>query len=507
MSASPASSRPLDRRDAIALGVITLLGIALRLAFWDTQSIPSVDGTAYIRMAWSLAGGPHVDSVHQYGYPVLIRLAQLAVPDGVTAARIVALVAGILFLPALGWLTASFVAHRAWRLLPAAAAAFTPLPVRYSLTTMTEMPYLLLAVLGLGMAARRRALPAGVLLGVAYTIRPEGLLLAVVAAAFAWRRPREAARLLAGALLIVVPYVVAMGLTEGKWTLTPKSLNIAAATWEAAEEQAGGEAVGRDVSERLARYGTETARHYPGHAADVLAQLGRHSGWVPMAAAFPALMGPAALLVAGLVQIVFLPLTFIGARVRYILPFLPFLWILSVVTVEGIGSAARRLALGTLLVLAIAWGAWNGRELYTMNEDGRFPELVEAGRFLASLSTPTTVVYDRKPYTAFYAGAVGRFTPAGGYDAILDAIVARGGDYLVVNEWVAERFRPELVPLARDARLIAAEPRLAPIYFDVASPGHRTLVYRVVRPGGPPPMAGEDEVRAGILTYLSPPPR
>jgi hypothetical protein len=504
---SPRAVRPMDRRDWIVLGLVTLAAALLRILLWKTQSIPSVDGTAYIRMAWALAGGPHVDSVHQYGYPLLIRLVQFVVPDGVTAARIVALVSGIAFIPALGWLTAAFVHDRRLRLLPAAAAAFTPLMVRYSLTTMTEMPYFVLLALGLGLAARRRGLAAGVALGAAYAIRPEGLLVAMAAAVLLWRHPREAVRLVAGAAILVLPYVVVLGVTEGKWTLTPKSLNIAAGTWEAAEERAGAGISARTMAERVERYGAETARMYPKHAADMLAQLGHHSGWLPMVAALPGLAGPAALLAAGLLQIVFLPLTFIGARVRYIVPFLPILWILSVVAVERIGRPALKWGAAGLLALSIALGAWNGRALYTMNEDGYFPELVEAGKWLRTLSTATTVVYDRKPYTAFYAGAVGRFTPAGDYDAILDEVVARGGDYLVVSEWQAERWRPALLPLARDARFIAAERRLVPIYFDVGSPGHRTLIYRIVRPGGPPAMPGEDEVRGGILQYLSTPAR
>ena len=162
-----------------------------------------------------------------------------------------------------------------------------------------------------------------------------------------------------------------------------------------------------------------------------------------------------------------------------------------------------RIALTTLLIASIAFAAWSSRDLYTMNEDGYFPELVEAGTWLKGLSTPATVVYDRKPYTAFYAGAVGRFTPAGGYDAILNEIVARGGDFLVINDWVTERFRPELLPLAFDAAVVAAEPRLRPIYFEQSTRGMRTLIFRIIRPGGPPATIGEDEIRQSVLGVLS----
>ncbi|HEX7880860.1 MAG TPA: hypothetical protein VF720_15720, partial [Candidatus Eisenbacteria bacterium] len=267
----------MDRRDWVVLALITIAGLILRLLLWKTQSIPSVDGTAYLRMAMQLAGGPAVESVHQYGYPVLVRLAHFVIPDWVTAARVLALVTGVLFIPSLGWLSAAFVGNRFLRCLPAIAAAATPLMVRYSLTTMTEMPYFLLMAIGLGLAARRRALGAGIVFGLAYAIRPEGLLVAVVAAAFIAlvnRRPKEAAALLAGTALIVAPYVATIGVTQGKWTLTPKSLNIAPGTWEAAEEQAGESHAARSVAERVERYGGETARLYPKNAGDVLMQLG-----------------------------------------------------------------------------------------------------------------------------------------------------------------------------------------------------------------------------------------
>ncbi|MDZ4804692.1 MAG: hypothetical protein SGI90_07535 [Candidatus Eisenbacteria bacterium] len=495
----------IDRREWFALAAVALLGLAIRVALWSTQSIPSVDGTAYLRMAQAFAGGPGIDSVHQYGYPALIWLAHFLIPDWVLAARVVALVAGTLLIPITGWLGAAFLRDRRLRLLPAAALAVTPLAIRYSLTTMTDMPFLALFFLGIGLSARTRWLAAGAVFGASYVIRPEGLLGVLIVALLQWRRPASWVRLLAGAALIVIPYVVAVGLTDGRWTLSPKSLNIAAGSWTAAEAQAGGEVVGMGVSERLARFGGETIRLYPQRAGEVLRQLGAQSGYLPLLLGPLGLFGPTWLLLAGLSQIILLPLTFIGARVRYLFPFLPILWILSLVTIERVRRPAGRLALTLLLVGSITFAAWFSRDLYTMNEDGYFPELVEAGTWLKALCTPATIVYDRKPYTAYYAGAIGRFTPAGGYDAILDEIVARGGDFLVVHDWVTERFRPELLPLARDAAVVAAESRLRPIYFEQSARGMRTLIYRIIRTGGPPPTIGEEEIRQAVLGVLSTP--
>jgi hypothetical protein len=496
---------PPTRLEWLLLAAFTLAGLLLRVALWGTQTIPSVDGTAYLRIAQSFAGGPAVETVHQYGYPLLVRLAQFFIPDWITAARVVAFVPGVLAIPLTWWVSRRFVGPVALRFLPVAAMALTPLPVRYSLTTMTDLPFMALLLGLLGCAARGRWLAAGLLGGAGYVIRPEGLLAALVVAALqAFRRNRAAAlRVTAGALLFVVPYVVFVGMKDGRWTLTPKSINIGAATWEAAEERAGEADVPIELGTRLERFGAETAREYPRRAVDVLAQLLRQCGYLPLLLGPIGLAGPGLVLGAGLVQIVFLPLTFIGARVRYVFPFLPILWILTAIVLARVSRPALRTA-GTLLVAGgIALAAVQERALYSMNEDGWFPELVEAGVALRDLVRPDSVVYDRKPYTAYYAGAIGRYTPTGGYDAILDQLIRDGGDFLVVNDRVTESFRPELLPLIKDPRTVASETRLSPVYFEQSTRGQWTAVYRIVRPGGPPPMAGEAELRQAMIGVLS----
>jgi hypothetical protein len=482
--------------------LVTAAGIILRLALWDTQTIPSVDGTAYIRIAESFAGGRQVPTVHQYGYPLLIWLAHFGIPDWITAARAVAFVSGASLIPLTWALAAPFVASPWLRLIPAAAMASTPLPIRYSLTTMSDLPYLALFFLMLNLAARKRWMAAGLAGGASYVIRPEGLLATFVVALLQGLKRRGLLQILAGAALFVVPYVVAVGLKDGLWTLTPKTINIGPGTWEAAETQAGEEEVPADLKARVERFGAETLRLYPVRSAEVLIQLVSQVGFVPVLIGPLGLAGPSALLVAGLVHIVFLPLTFIGGRVRYVFPFLPVLWILSVIMIGRLKRRVFQWLLAASLVAGIAVSAWLGRDLYTLNEDGYLPELVEAGRWLKPYVNPSTVVYDRKPYTAFYAGAEGRYTPAGSYDAVLNEISARGGDYLVVNDWVSRSFRPELLPLATDPRVIAAERRVVPIYFTQSERGFRTLIYRIVRSGGPPPFPGEEQIRASVIDLL-----
>ena len=100
-------------------------------------------------------------------------------------------------------------------------------------------------------------------------------------------------------------------------------------------------------------------------------------------------------------------------------------------------------------------------------------------------------MYDRKPYTSFYARASYRAIPLGNYDEILDEIVAKGGDYLVVGEAVVDFFRPSLLPLCTDKPVAWYETRLRPVYLNAEYEDRTTLIYRIVRPGGPPPLAVE----------------
>jgi len=478
-------------------------GTLLRVLLWSTQSLVSVDGTNFIRMARQLAGGPSVASVQQYGYPAAIALAHLLIPDWVTAARVVALAGGLAMLP-LVWLVARSVVRRPWlSLLPVAAVALLPLPVRYSLTTMSDSLYLAL-LFGVFLAVLRgRRFPGGLLGGLAYAVRPEALLAVLGIAVLELRRSRKgAALLLGGALLVSAAYFGAQGLWLGKWTLSQKTINLAASTWQGAEETVGGETVPLGAGKRLRTFGLVTVRAYPGRLADATTELLRQGGWWVPAGALAGLSGPGLVLAAGLLQFFLLPVSFLAARSRYVLPSLPFLWILAAVAIDRLRRTAWVVLAAIVCVLGLGLSAWTERPLYTEQEDGDFTELKVAGEALAPVVGEGDVVYDRKPYVAFYAGAQGRYIPTGSYDEVLDFVVREGGDYLVVNDAVARAFRPELLPLVTDPDRIRSERRLAPVYFSVSSRGVRTIVYRVVRPGGPPPRPGEGQVAEGIDRYL-----
>ena len=138
-------------------------------------SIVSIDGTEYIRLAGELMGNPVYGSSQPYGYPFLILLVHALGAEWVTAARIVDLIAGLALIPLTWLLTRHVVSHPALRLIPALGAALLPLTVRYSITTMTEAPYLALLLGAFLLVVSRRFLAGGILVGLAYCVRPEAL--------------------------------------------------------------------------------------------------------------------------------------------------------------------------------------------------------------------------------------------------------------------------------------------------------------------------------------------
>jgi tetratricopeptide (TPR) repeat protein len=251
------------------------------------------------------------------------------------------------------------------------------------------------------------------------------------------------------------------------------------------------------TGERVAGHWRESVGAYPRRLEVLADQLLSHGGWVVPIMALPALAGPAGLLGAGLVQFLVTPLFALGGHARFVLPLLPFIWILAAAFLDRLRPRVA-MALGAAAVLGLAATAWIQRPDYYRNEDGVFPELVEVGEWLRPHVTPETVVYGRKPYAAFYAGAAFRAIPMGTYDQILDAIVRDGGDYLVVDQAVVDFFRPQLLPLVLDKAVVWNEPRLDPVHMNGTYQDRRTLVYRVLRPGGPKSFVDEREIKQQI---------
>lgn len=495
---------------------ILLAGFAVRLVALRGQEIVSVDGTTYIRLAWALFGrGPAFDTVQPPGYPLLIGLAATLAPgDDVRAAQWVALLAGTLLL----W-PFHALARRLLPPVPALLAtlalALTPVAVRLSATTMSETPYVLALLLTVLMLFRRRPLAAGLCGGAALLVRPEALLvIPALALAFLLRglppeyaaapegnaphrtppRRRQALLLMAGfAFAGLLPMLIFNRSQTGSWQLSRKgATNIMSTNFWRRELSVEGLAQGPDstgVTARLSRHGKEVVAHYP-------RALVAHAGQLALAAGPPvlllALAGiPAApLLVAPLLVLPVIPLfPALSDHPRFVFPIVPFLWLLAGYGVRRLPSRALRgragMAVGALLLAG--WGTTSAIEFGRLprNEDGHFPELRDAGLALRDVAPADALIFDRKPYTAFYARRRGHTIPVGSYDATIGAMQEYGGTYLIVADTVTPVFRPDLVPLLDDSFVMLNDPRLALVYLDTRHPRRRVAIYQFIRPGLP----------------------
>lgn len=501
---------PLDRRDILFLVTILAVALGLRLAHWRFQEIVSVDGTSYIRLARTFLGGPPYQTAQPPGYPLLITpLLALLKGDGVLAARIIALVCGVGLLVPL-YLLGRRLLGAPWALAAGLAMALSPLAARYSIVTMSESPYMLLAILTMLAAWSDRAILTGLAGGLAFHVRPEAMLLTGAAALLKGLRPKWwAAAALAFLLAGAAPALLYNHATSGEWALTRKAVTLVPTDATGGEYSSANLNLPRQdlsLNERISRYGGAAIRGYPRRLWTELRQLAAAAGWPALAAAMVGIGPGTALLVAGLPQLLtvpFFPGIVLGPRM--ILPVLPFVILLALAFAKRLRGRMRAAA---LVVLAAGWAVGNVPDARTLRiqEDGWYPELVSAGRALRPAVTEQTLVFDRKPYTAFYAGTRYQTTPLGDYHATINAMIEAGGDYVVVDEAVVNIFRPELRPLINDSASILNDPRLEPVYVDLSLKDRHTIVYRIVRPGGPPPAGDSRKVRA-ILASLPHDPR
>jgi hypothetical protein len=196
-----------------------------------------VGGTSLVAGHGFLAHSGDVQTLFPPVYPALTGAVTLLFHDPIVAGRLVAVLASALTVFPLAWLTR--------RLFGAPTAAVTSvlyvlLPLRIQISTMvwSESVYLLLLVTAVwlwsieaGEPRDRRTAGVGVLLGLAYLVRPEGLVSAAVllgASALPvrgwpvvrWRSLAVCVVLLAA---VVLPYVVFVHAHTGRWTLSSKA--------------------------------------------------------------------------------------------------------------------------------------------------------------------------------------------------------------------------------------------------------------------------------------------
>jgi len=555
----PISSLPAFLSSEIRIvAALVLAAFLVRIALVPRMAVLQPDGAYYLWMAEDLARGDFaagLAGLHHPLFPALVAIASRATGAGLeAAAHAVSLVLGSLAAAALYLAfreaaTASAPARdpntiqtgsdtsapdlrgRFSALAGAALYVVHPYAVRAGADVMSEATYLFF--LGAAVAASLRAarthgtgaaLASGVLGGLAYLARPEGLVLPLVAGALlapgllrAGSRRRAAVALLAlvaGTLLAAGPYVLYLRAADGEWRLSrKKSLGHLAGVTpfrEGASVARPGSADLRDLAALGAGAGDEDGSAAPGGAGGRLAGAARVTSGV--ARTLVDGLHPALALLAALAVLRARASGLATPGARRLALFAAGLVALLVALLSGPGYLHRRHAIPaacTLLFFAGAGAAWLGARL-----PGRRPgpaggtavvlavlaalllpkalsprfahraPLREAGRLLGERhgGPGARVVGHGLAEVAYYAGGRELPMPGGSAADVLAHARRSGAGYI----GIATRARGEGLPPARAESALAALDLEAVVAYEAESNGrrYRISIFRV-SPAGP----------------------
>lgn len=535
------------------------LGIAIRVAQALRTPIIETDGAFYVGLASAILRGDWAHGVSPLWpplYPLLIAgtawvplVLHVALTPAIleACARSVSIACGIAMLIPLYRLASRLIGHRGaqWALL---FALFHPRLVQYSASALSEMAFTFMMLVGVavlmagwraepessGSAASRPfvsssmrsfllQVAAGVAFGLAYLVRPEGILIAMllwVAGFVVQRRQGATARLSLPLLMSVVvvsaPFIMFLHAELGTWSLGEKGpYNF----WRQYRSEY---ATLYPEPKRLAERGSES----PELAASIPAEPVHVAGFIIhrpgvffarylrnlahiVLSSFPiavyhifvllALVGVMGCSVrrwwAVLTVIVFFPLLYAAFSIdrRFFVPAIPLVILLSArgaIVIESwfnrrarLGTKARWVTHGVAAVLVIAGVVYS-----TTHGGGESAsEHRAAGEWLgahwrsqmASGESPTPlharpIVMSRKLWVAYYAGGLIAGLPEGSIDDVLAQIRRKRCDVLVIDESWTVSIRPQLKPLL--------DPALAPqelrCFYQTNAP-RRILLYDV----------------------------
>jgi 4-amino-4-deoxy-L-arabinose transferase-like glycosyltransferase len=501
-----------------------LVGLALRVAIGLTDDAPTTDEVAYIASGTSLAeGGGFVRGGHPELHfpplvPWLLGTGGRVVGDPHLAAVVLTCVAGaavVIPVAVLGRRLAGDVGGLVAAWTAAVAPGLATLPATRGAGSEAEYTLLVVsavaaAVAGAGAPSRRMLAclgGAGLLVGLAYLTRPEGLAVALplgaVAIVAGWRAGRvvgmaRAALAFAVPLLMcVAPYVGFLHVHTGAWQLTAKSQDASIEAWHAV---ARGDREARDrvlyaLDETGLRFEDERAplttlaRRDPGGYGHILATnvsaLGKDlSGWwllpppVWALAAWAAFRRRTDRKVAVVGVVAALPvLTALAFFVqpRYLVVTAALATVLVGVGVAGLATWQRRpvvagvlgLALAASLVTFVGPAGWWHPTDHTDQQ--------AAGEWVAERTAPGDRLMTRSFVVEHFADRTAVAVPYTDLDGIVAFARHYGVRYLAVDETSARRVRPQLLPLLGDEHV----PGLRLVH-ETSAEGRTTRVFALV---------------------------
>jgi 4-amino-4-deoxy-L-arabinose transferase-like glycosyltransferase len=441
---------------ALAVAVIAL---AIRVLVAGSMPVIQPDGVVYLTMAKQFqATGSPFDPLFHPLYPICIALAQPLIGDWEMSGRLVsALFGALVILPAFA--LARGIVGRQAALVAAVFTAVHPRLVQNSASVLCEATYTFLLVCGVlaaryGLVGGARALIpfAGLCLGLAYLVRPEGALYLVglvLVALFmlVTARARAAVVLpwIGAAVLVfgvvVAPYVWYLAEVWGHVTLSGKiDHNLGLSTGAATAPSPLPMRVLENVL-LFQKYALPDLLPWillllvlPGMLA-----RGRTPGWLDregflIAAALP----PFASLALHVEPRIFLPI------LPFILPFAAVGTLWAAVTVTD-GRRGWRWSVAIALAVALVLVPWTFQPI--LRPDAGAVLYRQAARWVAETQPRDAVLLDRKPLVAFYSERRWVPLPRIGPDELL-AVARHAGARLVVLDSREFLFdRPGLIPL------------------------------------------------------------
>lgn len=472
-----------DGRRAAAVALVLAAGLGLRWWAAVANEFPTVDGTQYLDQAWQLCFRGHLPySCFPPGWPLLaaIPLRFFAADDPLAmlhAAHITNVALGTLSI----WLTWLMLRRRldfGLALAGTALVALLPQNIVLAKSDLSDIAYGCGLLGGWLLLERRRDLLAGLLLGYTYLVRPESALASLGLIAWLWRADRRPPwRLLIGHAALVGPYLIFLRVAGGAWDISSKTVALS----QSLDAHPGAGYLGLIAANLGLLLPLLTGQL--GVPLALLAAYGtvRHRGaWAWL-----------------LLPLMSVPLVINPMVVRFWLPYLPVLLLGAGLGWQSFGwrssagATAKRwprrgvaagTACGLLIAVGLAVAAIDDAPLVRRNTEAYYG-LKDAGLWLRTQATPTTLVADYKPYTPYWAGCRFLKYPELG-NALEYALWARnnGVDYLVVNVQTVRQYLPGLDGLLVSPLAPELADKLELVHTEFYERvGDNTVVYRVKR--------------------------
>jgi hypothetical protein len=551
-TATPDSESTRRARFALMLAVALLVGFALRVAISLTDDAPATDETAYLRSGMSLIEGDgyqrdgHAELHFPPFVPFLLGATSRLVTDphtGTVALTCLSSTALIVPLALLGRRIAGPVAGIATAWVAALSPGLSTTLVNRAAGSEAEYTLVVVAALWLVVAAARhqggarswRVFGAGVLVGLAYLTRPEGLFMAVPLGVAVLvislhrpgrpmslrdlrdvrelRAPRRGVPLLAAFLVpivvCIVPYAMYLHDHTGEWQLSAKTQDASIEAWRAVAR------ADREARDRVLYALDETGLEFAagrsslaslamddpaGYAGIVRTNVGeliasvtnpvtdQWLSWLllPLPVWFLAMVGAWRYRRSSTVRL----LLAVGAlpaatalaffvQPRYLVVAVALATPLVGAAIAGLSASWRRpVMLGVVTLLALSSVQAFRSEAAGWWHPSDHSDQRLAGEWIADNTEPDERVMTRSMVVEFYADRSTMAIPYADMDVILAYARHHGAQYLVVDWYTVVRLRPQLAPL----RYVDRWPGLR-LAHEVRAEGRTTRIFAL----DPPP--------------------